>query len=78
MVILSKRWAELLAKRPETGMGYQVVSIRLSDGRQFDQTLIVEGQITQIRGRSDIPFKESDIADIVVTHDRWDFNAERR
>jgi hypothetical protein len=54
-------------------MGYQVATIILRDGRSFDQALIVGGLISRLRGRPDIPFKEEDIADIVVTHDKWDF-----
>ncbi len=58
-------------------MGYQVVSIVLKDGRKIDQVAVVEGRITEIRGRQDIPFTEDQIAQIVVTHDKWNFNAER-
>jgi hypothetical protein len=62
---------------PETGMGYQVVTVVLKDGTRFDQVVVVEGCITQIRGRADIPFTEDDIARIVVTHDKWDFGHEK-
>lgn len=58
-------------------MGYQVASIILKDGRRFDRVVIVEGSITQIKDIKGIPFSDDDIADIVVTHDKWDFNAER-
>jgi hypothetical protein len=78
MIVLSQQRISELASKPETGMGYQVVSIVLSDGRRFDQVVIVEGRIMEIRGRTDIPFTESDIAKIILTHDKWDFNAERR
>jgi hypothetical protein len=57
-------------------MGYQVASVFLQDGSRIDQVLIEGGYITRIRGRSDIPFEDSDIADIVVTHDKWDFAAD--
>lgn len=56
-------------------MGYQIVSIVLKDGRRFDQVVIVEGYVTQVRGFSDIPFVEDDVHEIVLTHDKWDFNA---
>lgn len=78
MITLSERWARQLAAKPETGMGYQVVSVVLRDGKRFDQVAVVEGRITQIRGRADIPFTEDDIAEILLTHDKWDLNAERR
>jgi hypothetical protein len=58
-------------------MGYQVVSVVLGDGRKFEQVAVVEGLITEIRGRRDIPFTEDQITQIVLTHDKWDFNAER-
>jgi len=61
---------------PETGMGYQVVSVILKNGNRFDQVTVVEGQITQLRGRKDIPFTEDQIAEIVLTHDKWDFKSE--
>jgi hypothetical protein len=62
---------------PETGMGYQVVTVTLKDGTRFDQVAVIEGCITQIRGRKDIPFTEDDILKIVVTHDNWDFAREK-
>jgi hypothetical protein len=77
MLTLSGKWLSALAAQPETGMGYHVVSIQLKDGRKFDQVVVVEGNITQIRGRPDIPFQESDVADITVTHQKWDFPRSR-
>lgn len=59
-------------------MGYQVVSVVLKDGRRFDQVAVVEGCISEIRGRDDIPFTEDLIDQIILTHDKWDFAAERR
>ena len=78
MITLSSKWATELASKPETGMGYQVVSVVLKDGKRFDQVAVVEGRITEIRGRTDVPFAEDDIAEIVLTHDKWNFNAERK
>jgi hypothetical protein len=77
MMALSSKWATELASKPETGMGYQVVSVILKSGRKFDQVAVVGGQITEIRRRKDIPFTEDQIAQILLTHDKWDFNAER-
>ena len=59
-------------------MGYQVVTVVLKDGKRFDQVAVVEGRITEIRGHKDIPFVEDDIAKIILTHDKWNFNAERQ
>lgn len=78
MITLSKIWASDLASKPETGMGYQVVTVLLKDGRRFDQVAVVEGQITEIRGREDIPFTEDQITQIILTHDKWNFSSERR
>ena len=76
MVNLSRKWAEWLSANSETGMGYQVATVVLLNGKIFNQVVIVEGRITQIRGLSDIPFTQYQIADIILTHDKWDFNAE--
>ena len=71
----SAKFLRLLSEMPETGMGYQVVTITLKDGRTFNQVVIAEGLI-KIRGRADIPFTEDDIADITVTHDKCDWSQE--
>lgn len=72
MLALSDRWAPVLSAEPETGMGYQVATVHLTDGRVFDRVVIVSGAITSIRGESQIPFDESEIRRIVVTHDKPD------
>ncbi len=77
MFRLSSKWAKQLELMPETGMDYQVVAVVLKDGTRFDQVVVVEGCITQIRGRPDIPFTEDEIVEIVVTHERWDFGREK-
>lgn len=73
-VKLADRWVEFLTNQPETGMGYWVVTAVLRDGRRFDRVVIVGDLVTQIYGRGDIPFEEQDIAEIIVTHDKWQFN----
>ena len=78
MLKLSDKWAPKLIAQGETGMDYQIVSVVLKDGRRFDQAVIVGGTIGRIRGMQGIPFTEDEIADIIVTHDKWDFNAERQ
>ena len=77
MITLSEKWASELISQPETGMGYQVISIILNDGRRFDQIAVVGGQISEMRGQKDIPFTEDEIAKIILTHDKWNFNASR-
>ena len=77
MLQLSDRWGSRLRSQPETGMGYQVVSIVLRNGQRIDQVLVESGVITRVRGQDSIPFREDEIADLIVTHDRWDFATER-
>jgi hypothetical protein len=72
MLALGARWVPILGAEPETGMGYQVATVHLEDGRVFDRVVIVGGAITSIRGESRIPFDESEIRRIVVTHDKPD------
>jgi hypothetical protein len=67
-----------LAAMPETGMGYQVVSIVLEDGSRYDQAVVIEGQVTELRGSETLPFRSEQIAKVILTHEKWNFNAERR
>ena len=76
MLKLSNKWITDLLRQSESGMSYQIASVKLNDGTRFDQVVIVDGAITKIRGRDDIPFGEESISQIIVTHDKWDFNAE--
>ena len=70
MIVLGSKWAEVLASQPETGMGYQVVTVRTKDGRNFTRVVIVGGVVSSVQGSHDIPFFEEDINEIVVTHDK--------
>jgi hypothetical protein len=58
---------------PETGIGYQVVSVKLQDGRNFDQVVVSEGCIIEVRGFRGIPFSTDEVVDVSVTHKRWNF-----
>jgi hypothetical protein len=62
----------LLKRYPVTALEFQrrYTTRYLTDGRRFDQVVIDEGTISSINGDSSIPFEESDIERIVVTHDR--------
>ena len=73
---LHDRWVEYLCTMPETGMGYHIVDVELKDGRVFKQAVVDSGYLTRIRNRDDIPFLESDIADMRVTHEKWNWRAE--
>lgn len=77
MLQLSDKWGPVLLSQPETGLGYQVASIILKDGARYDQALIEAGYVTRIRGLEEIPFGEDQIAEIIVTHDKWNFAADR-
>jgi len=70
MLQLSERWAPTLASQRESGMGYQIVTIQLKDGRRFDGVAVTGGIIASIDGNKEIPFSDGDIAAITVTHDR--------
>jgi len=74
---LPEEWIQFLREKPETGMGYQIVSVVLQDGREFGQVVISGSTlITRVRGYKDIPFSEFEIKDIRVTHKKWDWNNE--
>jgi len=68
MLVLSNRWAEVLTAQPETGMGYQIVSIRLKDGRRIDNVTVVGGVISRLPDTVPDWFSDEDIEDIVVKH----------
>lgn len=70
MISLSSKWAEVLVSQPETGMGYQVATVFLKDGRHYERVMIVGGTIASIHGSPTILFEELDIDKIVVTHDK--------
>jgi hypothetical protein len=47
-------------------MGYQIASVLLTDGRRFDRVVIVGGFITKIGESPEIPFRDEQIAEIIV------------
>ena len=73
LVPIPKELAENLKKANETGIGYQVVSVELIDGRQFELVLASEGCIIEVRGHKEIPFGPNDVASVRVNHKRWNF-----
>ena len=68
MLELSNEWAPVLLAQHETGLGYQIVSVYLRDGRRFHRVTVVGGTITEINEGKEIPFGVEEIADIKVTH----------
>jgi hypothetical protein len=65
--------ADQLKRAAETGIGYQVVSVELKDHRSFDQVLISEGCIIEVRGHKEIPFAPDDVVSVSLNHKRWNF-----
>jgi hypothetical protein len=50
-----------------------MVSVVLKDGRRFDQVVVSEGCVMEVRGYSDIPFAPHEMASISVNDKRWNF-----
>jgi hypothetical protein len=76
LVPIPREYADHLKRQGETGMGYQVVSVTLKDGKHFDQVLTSEGCVIQVRGHRDVPFAPDDVASVKVNHKRWNFRQQ--
>ena len=76
MIKLGTKWIDYLKNKPESGMGYQIVSIVLRNGIRYDQVVVDSGYITKIKGITVISFADEDILEIIVTHDKWDFSTD--
>jgi hypothetical protein len=70
MMKLSDKWAPRLLAQPESGMGYQIVTVHLVDGRVFENVTVVGDTITTIKNHNAIPFAEAEISDLVVSGSR--------
>ena len=53
--------------------GYQFVSVKLKDGRVFEQAVASEGCLIQIKGFREIPFVETDIESVDADAQPWIF-----
>ena len=62
-----------LKRSEETGIGYQVISVDLLDGSHFDQVVVSEGCIIEVRGYDEIPFAPAEVVSVSVNHNRWNF-----
>jgi hypothetical protein len=62
-----------LKRAGETGIGYQVASVELRDGRTYDQVVTSEGCIIEVRGFKEIPFAPEEVTAVKVNHKRWNF-----
>lgn len=67
---LSDRWIPFLVAQPETGMGYTIFTAILRDGRRFERVVIDSGSIVGVDGARSVPFEESELVELVVTHDK--------
>ncbi len=67
---LPEEFAKQLLSSPETGMGYQIATVTLNDGRKFERVCIVEGYLASIEGDNYMPFEASEVQSILVTHDK--------
>ena len=70
MVNLPVKFLNELRVKPETGMGYQIVNIILSDGRRYDRVIVIEGMVSEVKGMDRIPFTTEDIVDVILTHQK--------
>ena len=73
LVPIPSGFVDNLKRAGETGIGYQVVSVSLKDGRFFEQVATSEGCVIAVRGLKDIPFSSNDMASVNVNHKRWNF-----
>jgi hypothetical protein len=62
-----------LKKEKQTRLGYQFVSVKLKDGRYFEQAVASEGCIIQVKGYKDIPFSESEVESVELSEKSWNF-----
>lgn len=76
MVELPEKWFDTLLNQCETGMGYYIATVVLKDGRKYERVIIDSGYITKVYGHEGIPFAPDEIAEITVTHDRWNFSSK--
>jgi hypothetical protein len=73
LIPIPREHADGLRHHGETGIGYQVVSITLKNGKHFDQVVASEGCVIQVRGHKDVPFAPDDVAAVSVNHKNWNF-----
>jgi len=69
--------ANKLKEAKQTGLGYQFVSVRLKNGKHFEQAVVSEGHIIQVKGYREVPFSAEDLESVTVTGKRWNFQQKR-
>ena len=65
----SKEFSHALTSQPETGIGYQCITVKLKNGTSWHRVVCVGGFLTSKRGWEP-PFTEEDITELVVSHDK--------
>lgn len=78
LVPIPSVWTRYLSLQRETGPGYQVLAVKLKDGRCFDQVVASEGCIIQVRGCNEVPFQPEEVVSVEVNHRRWNFREFER
>jgi hypothetical protein len=73
LIPIPSGFLDQMKRAGETGIGYQVVSVELKDGRYFDQVATSEGCMLEVRGHAEIPFATNDVVSVTVNHKRWNF-----
>jgi hypothetical protein len=66
-------FVDYLKNSEDTGFGYKVVSVELKDGRRFNQVVVSECCIIEVRGHDEVPFLPQEVASIKVNHRQWNF-----
>lgn len=65
---LSQKWIDYLVGLPETGMGYQNVTVHLKNGEKREGTIVIGCQdIDSTWSKEEINFSEDDITDITMS-----------
>ncbi len=44
---LDKRWVDLLVALPESGMGYQRVDVKMADGRELKNAIVLNAELLE-------------------------------
>jgi|HubBroStandDraft_1064217.scaffolds.fasta_scaffold346008_2 hypothetical protein len=69
---------KVLKLEKDNGFGYKFVSVKLNDGRTFEQAIESEGCIIQVKGQKDIPFTEQEVESVQATSKKWNFRRRLR
>jgi hypothetical protein len=65
--LTSTRLIQSLISQPESGMGFQVLTVKLRDGTKWHRVVATDGLLTSWSGHWEPPFKEEEISELVVS-----------